>query len=88
MPEQAVEIEAVSAETPKSSIQSIPASYLPPREHRPDIVFALPELQYPLWLNAAVEFVDRPIAQGWGNRVVYLFGQLRITYEDLARDVN
>ena len=78
----------MSAETPKSSIQSIPASYLPPREHRPDIIFALPELQYPLWLNAAVEFVDRPIAQGWGGRRVYLFGQLRITYEDLARDVN
>ena len=85
---RAVEIEAVSAEPPKSSIQSIPASYLPPIEHRPDIVFALPELQYPLRFNAAEEFLDRPIAQGWSDRVVYLFGQLRITYEDLARDVN
>ena len=90
MPERAVEIEAVSAESQKyaSSIQSIPASYLPPLEHRPDIVFALPELQYPLRFNAVEEFLDRPIAQGWSDRVVYLFGQLRITYEDLARDVN
>lgn len=90
MPERAVEIEAVSAEPPKngSSIQSIPASYLPPLEHLPDIVFALPELQYPLWLNATVEFVDRPIAQGWGDRPVYLFGERRITYQDLGRHVN
>ena len=78
----------MSAGQPQSSIQSIPASYLPPIDHRPDIVFALPELQYSLWLNAAVEFVDRPIALGWGKRVVYLFDQLRITYEALARDVN
>lgn len=90
MPERAVEIEAVSAEPPMcgSSIQSIPASYLPPPEHRPDIVFALPELQYPLRFNAAEEFLDRPIARGWADRPVYLFGERRITYRDLARDVN
>ena len=88
MPERAVEIEAVSAESPKGSIQSIPASYLPPLAHRPDIVFALPELQYPLRLNAAEEFLDRPIARGWGDRPVYLFGERRITYQDLAMDMN
>lgn len=80
----------MSAEPPKnrSSIQSIPASYLPPLEHRPDIVFALPELQYPLRFNAAEEFLDRPIARGRGDRPVYLFGERRITYQDLAGDVN
>lgn len=80
----------MSAEPPenRSSIQSIPASYLPPLEHRPDIVFALPELQYPLRFNAAEEFLDRPIARGRGDRPVYLFGERRITYRDLARDVN
>ena len=70
------------------SIQSIPASYLPPPECRPDLLFALPQLQYQPRLNAAAEFLDRPIAQGHGARTVYLFGDRRITYEDLARDVN
>ena len=78
----------MSTEAPKGSIQSIPASYLPPVEHRPDIVLALPEQQYPLRFNAAEEFLDRPIARGWGDRPVYLFGDRRITYQDLARDVN
>ena len=80
----------MSAEPPMcgSSIQSIPASYLPPIEHRPDIVFALPELQYPLRFNAAEEFLDRPIARGWADRPVYLFGERRITYQELAMDVN
>lgn len=70
------------------TIQAIPASYLPPPEHRPDLVFALPELQYPLRLNAAAEFLDRSLERGWGERSVYLFGQDRITYRRLARDVN
>ena len=85
-----MEIEAAHAEPPETrdSVQSIPASYLPPREHRPELVFALPELQYPLRLNAAVEFLDRPLAQGWDDRVVYLFGECSITYRDLAKDVN
>ena len=71
-----------------SSIQSIPASYLPPLDLSPDMVFALPELQYPLRFNVAEEFLDRPIARGWGDRPVYLFGERRITYQELARDVN
>ena len=78
----------MSADPPKCSIQAIPASHLPPLAHRPDIVFALPELQYPLRLNAAEEFLDRPIARGWGDRPVYLFGERRITYQELAMDVN
>ncbi|MBI4294038.1 MAG: acyl-CoA synthetase [Betaproteobacteria bacterium] len=85
-----MEIEVPLAASPETrgSVQSIPASYLPPLEHRPELVFALPELQYPLRLNAAVEFIDRPLAQGWDDRVVYLSGERSITYRDLANDVN
>ncbi|MCZ7564057.1 MAG: acyl-CoA synthetase [Burkholderiales bacterium] len=71
-----------------NSIQSLPAGCLPPAEHLPDLVFALPELQYPPALNAARELLDRPIALGRGDRAVYLFGEHRVTYRDLARDVN
>ena len=72
----------------RDSVQSIPESFLPPPQCSPDLLFSLPELNYPLRLNAAVEFLDRPIARGWGDRTVYLFGERRISYRDLAGDVN
>lgn len=70
------------------SVQSIPASYLPPVEHRPELVFPLPELQYPQRINAAFEFVDRALARGWGNRTIYLFDDRSVTYSELAQQVN
>ena len=70
------------------SVQTIPESYLPPIEHRPSVQFPLPQLHYPPAMNAAVELIDRPIARGWGDRPVYFFGERRITYRELARDVN
>ena len=80
----------MSAEERKTrdSVQSIPESFLPAPEHRPDLLFPLPELNYPLRFNAAAEFLDRPIAEGRGDRPVYLFGERRISYRDLAGDVN
>jgi len=72
----------------RDSVQSIPESFLPPPQCSPDLLFSLPELNSPLRLNAAVEFLDRPIARGWGDRTVYLFGERRISYRDLAGDVN
>ncbi|MBI2961843.1 MAG: acyl-CoA synthetase, partial [Betaproteobacteria bacterium] len=75
-------------EPERRSIQAIPASYLPPEGHRPELVFALPELNYPPLLNAAAEFLDRPLSLGRGERPVYFFGEERITYRQLARDVN
>ncbi len=73
---------------PGISIQSLPAAYLPPLQHRPELVFSLPELHYPLRLNAAFEFVDRALARGWGDSTIYLFGDRRVTYDELAREVN
>jgi len=41
---------------------------LPPREQWPELLFDLPELQYPARLNAAVELLDRAVAEGDGKR--------------------
>jgi 2-aminobenzoate-CoA ligase len=71
-----------------TSIQAIPADFLPPLAHRPTRVFALPELNYPTRLNAAFAFLDRPIALGWGERAVYIDKDRRWTYRELARDAN
>lgn len=72
----------------RDSVQSIPESFLPPRAYSPRLLFCLPELNYPQRLNAAVEFLDRPIDRGWGDRPVYLFDERRISYRELARDVD
>jgi len=45
-------------------------------------------LQYPQRINAAFEFVDRALARGWGDRTIYLFGDRRVTYSELDRQVN
>lgn len=72
----------------RNSVQSIPAAYLPAVEHRPELIFPLPELQYPPHINAAVEFVDRALLRGWGDRTIYLFGDRRVSYGELAAQVN
>lgn len=41
---------------------------LPPPESQPEFLFDLPELHYPERLNAAVELVDRVVAEGDGDR--------------------
>jgi len=79
---------AAQAARMSGSIQALPAGFLPPAAHRPELVFPLPELNYPQHLNAAYEFLDRPLARGWGDRPVYLFGDRRVSYRDLAHDVD
>jgi 2-aminobenzoate-CoA ligase len=41
---------------------------LPPREQWPELLFELPELQYPAQLNCAVELLDRTIGRYGGER--------------------
>ena len=40
----------------------------PPPEAEPEFLFDLPELRYPERLNAAVEFTDRMVERGFGQR--------------------
>lgn len=44
--------------------------HLPPREQWPELVFELPEVQYPDALNCATELLDRALERGWGSRPV------------------
>ena len=45
------------------------ADRLPPADRQPLFLFDRPELQYPEHLNAAVELIDRPVAEGDGARI-------------------
>ncbi|WP_184017294.1 AMP-binding protein [Sphingobium boeckii] len=58
--------------------------HLPLRQAQPDFLFDRPELQYPATLNAAVEIVDRAVAEGDGDRVAIVNDAGRWTYAELA----
>jgi 2-aminobenzoate-CoA ligase len=45
--------------------------HLPPRSLWPELIFELPELQFPEVLNCGVELLDRAIERGWGGRAVF-----------------
>ena len=55
---------------PSAHADTFARDHLPPREQWPDLVFDLPELQYPARMNAAVELLDKTVAAGHGKRPV------------------
>jgi 2-aminobenzoate-CoA ligase len=62
---------------------------LPPPELMPDLRYdALPELTYPDRLNCAAELLDRRIAEGDGDRVVFHAAGGHWTYRQLLETAN
>jgi 2-aminobenzoate-CoA ligase len=56
---------------------------LPPPEAQPEFRFDLPELVYSERLNAAVELLDRAVAEGDGDRIAVQSDQGRWSYKDI-----
>jgi len=70
-------------------VDTFARDHLPPREQWPDLVFDLPELNYPDRLNCAQELLDRAVARGWGERTAILTpGGLSWTYAELMARAN
>src|SRR5207253_6272439 len=61
---------------------------LPPRGTWPDLVFSLPELQYPDRFNCVSRFLDRWIATGAGERPCLIAPTESLTYAALGERVN
>lgn len=61
---------------------------LPPLDQWPELLFELPELQYPERLNCAVELLDKAIEKGWGERVAVRGAGVALTYAQLAAKAN
>lgn len=53
----------------RSAYDSFILDRLPPADQLPEFCFDLPELDYPERLNAAVELLDRAVAEGDGDRI-------------------
>lgn len=64
------------------------ADCLPPRDRWPDLVFSLPELQYPERLNCATRLLDRHIEEGNGARRCIVAPGLVWSYQDLYNAAN
>jgi 2-aminobenzoate-CoA ligase len=61
---------------------------LPPREQWPDLLFRLPELQYPERLNCAAAFLDRWVDDGRGDAPATFSAAESLTYRELQERVN
>lgn len=64
------------------------AERLPPRDRWPELVFTLPELQYPERLNCASRLLDRHIEEGNGGRRCIVAPETTWTYEELYHAAN
>lgn len=61
---------------------------LPPRDQWPEMIFEIPEVQYPERLNCAVELLDRHVQTGRGERLVIHTPNGGITYAQMLDRVN
>ena len=61
---------------------------LPPRGEWPELLFELPELQYPARLNCATELLDKPVTRGHGHRVALRSADGECTYTQLFTQAN
>ena len=61
---------------------------LPPRGQWPELLFELPELQYPARLNCATELLDKPVTRGHGHRIALRSADGECTYTQLFTQAN
>ncbi|HEY4080247.1 MAG TPA: benzoate-CoA ligase family protein [Burkholderiaceae bacterium] len=69
-------------------VDTFARDHLPPREQWPELIFELPELQFPERMNCAHELLDRWIEAGQGDRLCLQGAGLRWSYADLQREAN
>ncbi len=61
---------------------------LPPRDEWPDLLFDIPEVQYPERLNCAAALLDTWVSSGQGDRIAVEGADGKLTYAQLQAQVN
>ncbi len=69
-------------------IDSFARDHLPPAEQWPELVFDLPELQFPAQLNCATELLDRWMDRGHGDQPCLRGGGVEWGYAELQVEAN
>lgn len=73
---------------PSAHADTFARDNLPPRAAWPVLAFDLPELRYPLRLNAAASLLDAALAAGRGEAIAILTDADSLTYRALSERVN
>ena len=61
---------------------------LPPHDQWPDLIFTIPEVQYPDRLNCIVELLDTKVLQGYGDHPAIFSANGVLTYAQLQEQVD
>ncbi|WP_426341986.1 AMP-binding protein [Pseudoduganella sp. S-14] len=77
-----------TAAEPSAHLDQFARQHLPPVEQWPDLVFDLPDLQYPGRLNCVAEILDQAVAAGGGARIALHGEGFSWTYAELQRQVD
>lgn len=73
---------------PSAHLDTFARDNLPPGDQWPDLIFTLPELQYPAQLNCVTEFVDSWVQQGYGERPAIYSSKGMLSYKQLQEQVD
>ena len=71
-----------------SHIDTFAHDNLPPRDQWPDLIFTIPEVQYPDRLNCIVELLDSKIQQGDGDHPAIYSADGVLTYAQMQAQVD
>ncbi|WP_028100395.1 AMP-binding protein [Pseudoduganella violaceinigra] len=77
-----------TAAEPSAHLDQFARRHLPPAEQWPDLVFDLPELQYPGRVNCVADILDQAVAAGRGGRLALRGEGISWTYADLQQQVD
>ncbi len=77
-----------TAAAPSAHLDQFARQHLPPADQWPDLVFDLPELQYPARLNCVAELLDKAVAAGRGARLALRGDGINWTYAELQQQVD
>jgi 2-aminobenzoate-CoA ligase len=77
-----------TAAEPSAHLDQFARQHLPPADQWPDLVFDLPELQYPARLNCVAEILDKAVAGGGGGRLALRGDDIDWTYAELQQQVD
>ncbi len=71
-----------------SHVDTFARDNLPPRDQWPDLIFTIPEVQYPDRVNCIVELLDKHVNQGLGDRPAIYDEHGLLTYAQLQEQVD
>lgn len=77
-----------TAAEPSAHLDQFARQHLPPFDQWPDLVFDLPELQYPARLNCVAEILDKAVAEGRGGRLALRGDGISWTYAELQQQAD